>query len=622
MLCHAFGNNSNMSGTQKDRTVLRLCSWSFQYALRRKRALAGAVASMLAKTGLEVLKPWPMVFLVDYVLTGKAMPSDLSHVLQFLPGTGNSAGLILWSVTFTVLVFLLNWAAGLWNTLAGLSLGQRMIYDLAADLFARLQSLSLRFHTSKAVGDNIRRVTADCASVSVIIKDALLPVVASLISLAIMFAIMWRIDPGLTLLSLAVVPVMALAFRLYAGPMMTRSYEQQEIESRIYEMTEQTFSAMAVVQAFGREELNDARLRGTLSDALTATLATTRVQIHFKLLIGLASALGTAAILWFGARHALAGRLSVGEIILFLSYLASLYAPLAAIMYSSATIQSAAGSAWRVWEIFETVPEVTDKPGAKALGRAQGHVIFDDVSFGYEAGRSVLQGISLEAKPGEIIALVGPSGAGKSSLVSLLPRFFDPWSGRVLLDGQEISEAQLKSLRSQVALVLQEPFLFPQTIAENIAYGRPDATRAEIEAAAKAANAHEFIMRLPLRYETVIGERGASLSGGERQRISIARALLKDAPILILDEPTSALDAETETALMEALTRLMTERTTFIIAHRLSTIRHAHRIVVLHEGRIVETGTRSELLAKNGMYAEFFRLQFGSLSAKGDASSV
>jgi ATP-binding cassette subfamily B protein len=589
----------------------QLSIWAFRYAFRQKGALVSVGGSMLVKTGLDVLKPLPMLFLVDYVLGGKIIPPALSGFLSTLPGGTSPDGHIFWVAASTVLVFLLSWSSGLWNTSAGIALGQRMVYDLAADLFARLQSLSLRFHTSKSVGDNIRRVTADCASVSVIIKDALLPVIASVFSLTAMFAIMWRIDHYLTLLALAVVPLMALIFKAYARPMMERSYEQQEVESRIYEIVEQTFSAMPVIQAFGREELNDQRFRGATGETMAVTLAATRIQMQFKVLISLTTAVGTAGILWLGTKHALNGGLSIGAILLFLSYLASLYAPLEAIMYSSSTIQGASGSAWRIWEIFDTVPELRDKLNAPAIPSLRGHVQFEKVSFEYEKNRPVLRDISFEAKPGETIALVGPTGAGKSSLVSLIPRFFDPGAGRVLIDGHDLRDVRMKSLRKQIALVLQEPFLFPQTIAENIAYGRPDATAQEIRDAAIAANAHDFITDLPNQYDTIIGERGASLSGGERQRISIARALLKNAPILILDEPTSALDAETERSLLDALKRLMTNRTTFIIAHRLSTVRHASKIIVLKDGSVFESGTHDELLARKGMYADFCRLQFG-----------
>lgn len=593
-------------------TFPRLLRWVLTYAGRRWLPLIGVVVTMLLRVGLDVLRPWPMLFLVDYVLQDKARPGWVQAVMELLPGAATASQLIAGCVIATVLIFLLGWALGLANAYAGISLGQRMVYDLAADLFAKLQQLSLRFHTSRSVGDNIRRVTADCTSVSTILKDALLPVSSSLVSLAAMFAILWQIDAPLTLLALAVVPYMALVFRRYAQPMLDRSYQQQEVEGKIYETVEQTFAAIPAVQAFGREELNDRRFAQATGNALAATLSLTWLQLRFKVLIGLATAVGTAAILWFGARHALDGQLSIGTILLFLSYLGSLYAPLSAVMYTTSTLQGAAGSARRVLEVMDAEREVADPPGARPLTGARGHVEFAGVTFGYHPGRPVLRGLQLAAAPGESLALVGATGAGKSTLVSLIPRFFDPWEGRVLLDGQDVRTLTLRSVREPVALVLQEPFLFPISVAENIAYARPRATLAEIEAAARAARAHDFIRQLPDGYQTVVGERGATLSVGQRQRLSIARALLKNAPILILDEPTSALDAETEGLLMEALATLMRDRTTFIIAHRLSTVREASRILFLQDGQIAEAGTHETLIRSQGRYADFCERQLGN----------
>lgn len=589
-------------------TLPQLCRWVAGGARRRRGPLLAVVTTLLLKVGLDVLKPWPMLFLVDYVLQTKVMPAWARTLVAVLPGAPSQANLIGWCVGATVLIFLASWALGLAHAYAGVSLGQRMVYDLAADLFARLQQLSLRFHAKKSVGDNLRRVTTDCACVSVILRDALLPLVSALVSLAVMFAILWRVDPTLTLLALAVVPGMILAFRRYAKRMLDLSYAQQQVEMRIYELTEQTFAALPVVQAFGREASNDQRLARATSDTISATLALTRVQLRFKILIGLATAAGAAAILWFGTRHALAGELSLGTILLFLSYLASLYEPLTAVMYTTIVMESAAGSARRVLEILGAEREVTDAPGATALGSARGVVRLENVTFGYEPDRPVLRGITLEAGPGECIALVGASGAGKTTLAGLIPRFFDPWQGRVLVEGRDVRGVTLRSLRDQVGLVLQEPFLFPISVAENIAYGRPRATRAEIEAAARAARAHDFIAQLPAGYQTVLGERGASLSVGQRQRLSVARALLKDAPILILDEPAGALDAETERELWQALAGLMTKRTTFIISHRLLAARRASRIVFLQDGVVAETGAHEELLARGGPYAALHRL--------------
>jgi ATP-binding cassette subfamily B protein len=590
---------------------IQLCVWVLPYAFRRWRQLVIVLITMLLRTGLDVMRPLPMALLIDYVLTGTPMPPAWARLVNWLPGPATPFSLINWSVGATVLIFLLRWALGVITNYTNISLGQRMVYDLAADLFARLQQLSLRFHTSRSVGDNIRRVTSDCSCISIILKDALIPTVSSVISLVAMFLAMWRMDARLTLLALAVVPFMALVVRFYARPMAERGYAQQQIEGKIYDIAEQTFSAMPVVQAFGREELNERRFAQTTRETLAATLSNTSVQVQFTILIGLATAAGTAGILWVGTQHALSGRLELWQLLTFLAYLGQLYTPLDTMMYSSSTVQEAAGSARRVREVLETEREVTDKPGAVALREVRGHVAIESVTFGYDPARPVLRDVSLEARPGEMIALVGATGAGKSTLVSLIPRFFDPQAGRVLVGGRDVRDVQLRSLRQNIALVLQEPFLFPISIAENIAYGRSHATFAEIEAAARAANIHEFIRKLPAGYQTMVGERGASLSGGERQRLSIARALLKDAPILILDEPTSSVDAETESLILEALTRLMEKRTTFIIAHRLSTVRRADRILVLENGAVVESGNHAELLARDGVYARFCSRQFG-----------
>lgn len=606
---HRGASNVNTNATKTD-GLAQLCWWASTYALRRPLALVAVIVAMLFKVGLEVMRPWPMVFLIDYVLRGRAMPDPLARFIASLPGNETAQQLIVWSVAATVVLFLFGWLAGVVTAYANISLGQRMTYDLAAELFAKLQQLSLKFHFSKSVGDSIRRVTADCNCVSVIVKDALLPVLSSIVMLVVMFLVMWRIDAPMTLLAIVVAPCMLVVFRLYAKPMMERSYTQQEAEGKIYEVVEQTFSAMPVVQAFTREGSNDARFRAATEQTMAATLAVTRVQMQFKFLVGLTTAVGTAGMLWIGAQNALRGGLTVGDIILFLYYLGSLYTPLEAIMYTTSTVQGASGSARRVKEIFERERDVADRPGS--FGTAlYGHVRFENVTFGYELNRPVLHNISLDVQPGERIAIVGATGAGKTTLVSLIPRFFDPWEGRIVIDDCDARDLTLKSLRNQIAIVLQEPFLFPMTVAENIAYGNQHATMEQIMGAARAANAHEFIQRLPQKYDTIIGERGATLSGGERQRVSIARAFLKNAPILILDEPTSALDAQTEALFLEAMERLAAGRTTFIIAHRLSTIRRASRIVVLHNGGIVESGTHDELLARRAHYARFHILLYG-----------
>jgi ATP-binding cassette subfamily B protein/subfamily B ATP-binding cassette protein MsbA len=590
--------------------VGRVCRWALGYALRRKRGLTAVAGLTLLRIGLDVLKPWPMKVLVDHVLEGEPLSPGLTW-LGALPGAGVREGLLAWCVAGTAVLFLLAWLLGLALALANVEFAQRLTFDVAEDLLRRLLRLPPRFHARRPVGDTVRQVTSGCAGVAGILKDALLPVPFALVSLVLMAVILCRLDPLLTLLALAVVPGMVLVFRRYARPMMERSYRQQEVEGGLYNVVEQTLSAVPVVQAFGQEEQADRRFAASTEATLGAALATTDVQLKFKVLIGLLTAAGTAAVLWVGASHALDGTLSVGGILVFLTYLASLYAPLETLTYTSTTLQDAAGKARGVLEVLETQPDVADRPAAVPLPPARGHVRLDGVTFGYEAGRPVLRDVSLEVEPGQTVALVGSSGAGKTTMAGLIWRVFDPWQGRVLVDGHDVRDVTVVGLRRQVAVVAQDAFLFPRTVAENVAYGRPGATREQVEAAARAANAHGFIERLPKGYDTVIGERGATLSGGERQRLSIARAFLKDAPVLILDEPTSALDAATEAQLLEALERLRRGRTTLVIAHRLSTVRGADRILVLEAGRLVEAGTHEELLARGDRYGQLHRIQFG-----------
>jgi ATP-binding cassette subfamily B protein/subfamily B ATP-binding cassette protein MsbA len=584
------------------------------------------LAIMVLHIGLAVIQPMPLMYLINALrnvqgvdredLHAGGLPDDaqaavpdwLEAFLQQLPGPSGLQGLIFWVCISTILIWLTQHALDMVNDIVSVTIGHRMVYDLAADLFLHLQRLSPLFHCRQPVGDSASRVLGDSYCVQTLVNSILTPLVHAVISLFAMFFVMWSFDPTLTLCSLAIAPLLIVPMIFLSGRMEERGRVERDQEGLMMTAVEQALSALPAVQAFTREEIEHERFRRIAADTVAAHRASTWIDMWFKLAIGLATAIGTAAIMWFGAQHVISGAVKLGTIYLFLYYLHAFYEPLNAIVQTGSTWQHTVGSTDRVLEILDTPIDVTDAPGA-VDAQLHGRIRYENVTFGYEEGQPVLKNVSLEAKPGEVVAIVGPTGAGKTTLINMLVRFFDPWSGRVTIDGQDLRGYRLKSLRQQIALVLQEPFIFPYTIADNIAYGRPDATPKEIQAAALAANAHDYIMRLPQGYQTVVGERGATLSGGEKQRLSIARAFLKNAPILILDEPTSALDARTEARLLDALENLMKNRTTFIIAHRLSTIRNADRILVIDQGEIVEQGSHEELMVHDGLYASLYRQQ-------------
>lgn len=566
----------------------------------------------IAASVLAAAQPWPMKLLADHVLGKAPLPPFLHRGLETFSIEPTTSALLVIIVSGGLALFALHSLLDVGLTWAWTLGGRRLVYGLAQDLFARLQRRSLLFHSRNPVGDTMSRVTTDSWCVYQVVDTLLFAPSHALLTMIVMIVLMAQLDATLTLLSLIVAPFMVGASFLVGKPLRAAAKLKREIESRIQSHIQQTLTGIPVVQAFVQEEREQERFHRFADAAIVAQQRSTLIGSINSLSSGLITALGTGAVLWIGARHVLDDSLTIGSILVFLVYLTSLQTQMKVLADVYTKLQSLSASVDRVIEVLDAIPEVIDQPDAVSAPSVRGHVRFENITFGYEPGRPVLRGLSLEATPGQTVAIVGATGAGKSTLVNLIPRFFDPWEGRVLLDGRDLRALQVKSLRDRVALVLQEAFLFSLSIADNIAYGKPGASRHEIQAAARAANAHEFIAGLPQSYDTVIGERGATLSGGERQRLSIARALLKNAPVLILDEPTSALDAATERSILEALERLMKGRTTFLIAHRLSTVRHADRIVVLKDGCIAESGTHDALLARGELYAHLHNIMFES----------
>jgi ATP-binding cassette subfamily B protein/subfamily B ATP-binding cassette protein MsbA len=585
-----------------------------RYPLRQWPALALILVLSTLTSTVTVLQPWPLKILIDYAFGETAVPMLIRSFFEQTSLSLTPLLLVIAAAIAMLGLFAINSLLDLGITWTWTKAGQRVVYDLAADLFKRFQRLSLLYHSRRNVGDALSRLTEDTYCVYSLAADLVISPLQNLLTLVMIGTVVWKMDPVLTLISLAVAPIMAGSSLVFAPRIKQRSRLDLEARSRLMSFVHQTITAIPLVQAFSTESSNQQKFQDLATGAVSASQRTVLLKSSYNLVNGLITTVGTAIVLFAAGQRVLAGALSIGSLIVFLAYLATIHGAVRGLLGIYTNLKTTEARVDRVLEVMESEDEVREMPGAKPLPEImdkQGrHIGFERVTFGYETDHPVIKDVTMEAHPGETVALVGQLGAGKSTLVSLILRYFDPWEGRITFDGLDVRKVKLSSLRSQVAIVLQEPFLLPLSVAENIAYSFPEASRAEIKAAAIAANADEFIRHLPDGYDTIIGERGATLSGGEKQRLAIARALIKNAPVLILDEPTSALDAQTEALLFGALERLMAGRTTFTIAHRLSTIRKANRIVVLEEGKVMETGSHQELLGTNGIYSHLYNLQF------------
>ncbi len=576
--------------------------------LRRLRpyrlAFVLAILQVLLVGILELAKPWPLKVVVDNVLGGRPVG------IAALEGFGGRELLVV-ACGVLVAIYALLGAFSVTSNYLTVTLGQRMVNDFRSELYAHLARLSLAFHSRRQVGDLLYRLTYDTFAIQTLTMNGFFPILTSLVLLVGMIVVMVRLDPLLTLVSLAVVPLLFLTIVRLSHRITTLSTDARVKESAFWSVAQRTMGAIRVIQAFTTEEEEHRRFVERSNESLTANLRLYTFQSVYSAFVNVLIAVGTAVVLWVGASHVLDGTLTVGALLVFITYLASLYAPINSLTQTWGLIQGAKVGAERVFEILETQPDLEDGERDLARDEVHGAVTFEDVRFGYDASREVLKGVSFHARAGDLIALVGATGAGKTTLVSLIPRFYDPTAGRVLLDGIDLREFRLRALRQQVALVLQQPLVFPTTVRENIAYGRADATPDEVAEAARLAQLDDFLERLPEGLDTVVGESGATLSGGEQLRITIARAIVRNAPLLLLDEPTAALDANTEARVLAGLERLMEGRTTFVIAHRLSTVRRADVILALENGRIVEQGTFAELVARGGYFARLHATQFG-----------
>ena len=573
------------------------------------KTLAAGLLAVIGGGVANLLEPWPLKIVFDNVLKSRQIHGWLNPLILSLVGD-DKLRILKFAAVAALVIATVGALCSYVEKCLTTSVAQWVMHDLRRTIYSHIQRLSLAYHDRKQTGDLISRATSDIDSIQSFIATGLLGALVNSLTLVGMVGVMFYVNWRFTLIALSVAPLLFLVVYRYTRLIKKASREVRKKEGEIVSVIQEVLSSIRVVKAFAREEYEQRRLEEQSLEGVEIALRARSLKAKLSPFVEVIVACGTSLVLWFGARMVLDGTLSAGSLILFVMYLAKMYKPMQELSKMTDAYAKAAVGYERIREVLETEREIKDAPGAMRAPELRGKIEFENVDFSYEPNSPVLRNLTFTIEPGQVAALVGPTGAGKTTIISLIPRFYDPTSGTVKIDGRDVRRFTQKSLRQQISFVLQETLLFHAPVWSNIAYGKPEATRAEILRAAKLANADEFIEKMPLGYDTMVGERGVTLSGGQRQRIAIARAIIRNTPILILDEPGSGLDAASEQLVFEALDRLMEGKTSIVIAHRLSTIRRAQIIFVVRDGTIAESGTHEELLRSGGLYSELYELQF------------
>ena len=573
--------------------------------------LSVVFAAMLVETAMSLAAPWPLKIVIDNVVGHRKLPEALEW-LNDLPLGRDKMALAGAAAIFTVIIAAIGAVAGYIDNYYTESVAQYVANDLRQRVFHHLQRLSLRYYDTHQIGNMLSTITSDVSTIQSFASSALLSILIDILTIFGMLVVMFWLNWDFALVAVGVTPFLLLFVARFKKAVKKATHEVRKHQSDMVAVLQQGLESERAVKAFGRQDLEEKRLMDVSGETVTAALKARRVKSLLSPVVTVTVSLCTGFVIWRGAALALSDVMTVGSLTVFLAYLGKFFKPVQDLAKMTNTIAQASVGLERIQSILDTDTIIPQKPGARDPGQIKGDVDFEHVAFSYSPEAPVLKDVHFSIKAGQRVGVCGPTGGGKSTVVSLIPRFYDPTAGRVVIDGVDIGDYHLDGLREQIGFVLQDTVLFLGSIRDNIAYGRPDATQEEIVEAAKKANAHEFIEKMPHGYDTMVGERGLTLSGGQRQRIGIARAVVRNSPILILDEPTAALDTESEQLVMEALERLMKGRTVITIAHRLSTIRDADKILVLKGGFVAEEGTHDELVARNEIYAELYRIQAGS----------